>query len=102
PRLLGRPPRPGLERARRAHLLAQRVVRDPDDRGLGDTRMLVQRLLALPRVHVEPAADDQVLLPVDDVEVAVVVLPAHVAGPEPAVRYRRGGRLWLAPVAPHH
>ena len=66
-----------LERDRRAHLLAERVVRDPDHGRLGDRRMLVQDLLDLPRVDVVPAADDQLLLAVHDEEVAVLVDPAR-------------------------
>ena len=47
--------------------------------------MLVEHLLDLARVDVVAAADDHVLLAVDDVEVAVLVLAADVAGGEPAV-----------------
>ena len=44
-----------------------------DDRNRGHGGMLVQRLLDLSRIDVVPAADDQVLLAVDDVVVAVGV-----------------------------
>ena len=53
-----------------ADLLAEALVRDADDRGLGDVGVLVQRGLDLGRVDVLAAADDDVLQPVDDVEVA--------------------------------
>src|SRR5262245_12478527 len=46
----------GLERDRRADLLAERGIRDPDDGCLGDRRVLVERFLDLARVHVVPAA----------------------------------------------
>ena len=75
---------PGLERHGGADLLAEVGVRDADHRRLGDGRVLVEHLLDLPRVDVVAAPDDQVLLPVDDVVVAVVVHPGQVAGAEPA------------------
>ena len=63
-----------------AHLLADALVGDADDRGLGDVGMLVERGLDLGGVDVLAAADDDVLQPVDDVEVALVVEAAEVAG----------------------
>src|SRR5215472_16737042 len=84
------------------HLLAERGVGYPDDRDLGDRRVLVERLLDLARVHVVPAADDHFLLPVDDEEVAVLVGPRQVSGAEPAVGNRLRGRLRPPPVALHH
>jgi hypothetical protein len=70
--------------------------------------MLVEHLLDLPRVDVVAAANDQVLLPVDDVEVAVLVDPGQVTGVEPApIRlpcplHGLGGGLGALPVAFHH
>ena len=63
--------------------------------------MLVEDLLDLPGVDVEPAPDNQVLLAVDDVVVAVLVHGGEVPGPEPAVD--QGGRRLggLVPVALH-
>jgi hypothetical protein len=63
--------------------------------------VLVQDLLDLPRVDVVAAADDQVLLAVDDGEVAVLVDPADVAGAEPPVGDRLGRLLGAPPVALH-
>ena len=91
-----------LQRHSGADLLAQIRMRDADHGHLGDGRVLVQHLLDLPRVHVVAAPDDQVLLPVDDVVVAVGVHPGHVAGAEPSVGDRLGGGLGLVPVALHH
>src|SRR5215510_11732975 len=59
-------------------------------------------LFDLARIDVEPAAYDQVLLPVHDVEVAILVDLGQVACAEPAVLNRFGGGAWLAPVALHH
>ena len=74
-----------------------------DDRGLADGLVLVEDLLDLARVHVVAAADDQLLLAVDDEEVAVLVDLGHVAGLEPAVLVDGLLRLLLAlPVALHH
>jgi hypothetical protein len=50
--------------------------------------MVVRHLLDLAGVHVLPAREDHVLLPVDDVEVAVGVLASEVAAVEPAVTER--------------
>jgi hypothetical protein len=76
-------------------------VRDADHGGLGDRRVLVEDLLDLTRVDVVAAADDQVLLAVDDEEVAVGVLAGQVAGAEPPVGDRLPGRLLAGPVALH-
>src|SRR3712207_5380400 len=64
--------------------------------------VLVEDLLDLARVDVVAAADDHLLLAVDDEEVAVLVDLAHVARPEPAVVVEDlfGGVL-LVPVALH-
>ncbi|HET8607657.1 MAG TPA: hypothetical protein VFL66_11605 [Gaiellaceae bacterium] len=65
--------------------------------------MRVQRLLDLAREDVVAAADDQLLQPVDEVEVAVAVEAADVAGAQPAVRgERRGARGRVLPVARDH
>ena len=65
--------RAGRELHDRADLLAEHVVRDADDGGVGDRRVLEQRGLDLDAVHVLAAADDHVLGPVDDVDEALVV-----------------------------
>ena len=61
--------------------------------------MLVERSFDLGGVHVLAAANDDVLEPVDDVEVAIVVEAAEVAGVEPAVGERLGGLPFTAEVA---
>ena len=73
-----------------ADLLAESLVGHADDRGLGHVGVLVERGFDLGRVDVLAAADDDVLQPVDDVEVAVGVEAAEVAGVEPAVGERLG------------
>ena len=65
-------------------------------------RMLVEHLLDLARVDVVAAADDHVLLAVDDEVVAVGIDAADVAGVEPTVRVDRlGRRVGALPVALH-
>ena len=61
-----------------------------------------ERVLHLDRRDVLAPADDHVLLAVGDGEVALVVEAAAVAGVEPAVDDRVGGRLGLLPVALEH
>ena len=65
--------RAGAQHHVRLHRLARVRVRHADDADLGDAGMLGEHLLDLGRIDVEPADDDEVLGPVDEVEVAVVV-----------------------------
>src|SRR4051812_30956827 len=82
-------------------LLAETIVRDADDRGLGDVGVLVERGFDLGRVDVLATADDDVLDAVDDEQVAVLVDAADVARVEPAVGERLGRRLVETEVAAH-
>ena len=85
----------------RDDLLAVQLVRAAEDAHRRHSFVLEQRILDVTREDVEAAADDQILLPVDDGEVAVVVEPAHVAGVQPAVADRLGRELGRVPVARH-
>src|SRR5580704_2084328 len=85
-----------------ADLLPEDVVGDPDDRGVGDRRMLEQGGFHLDRVHVLAPTDHHVLGPVHDVHESVLVDPGDVAGVEPALREGRRRGLGLVPVAAHH
>src|SRR5262249_52189151 len=64
--------------------------------------MLEQRLLDIARIHVHAAADDHVLLAVDDAEVAVSVLAGDVARIQPAIAQDLRGLIRPIPVALHH
>ena len=77
--------------------LAPLVRRRADDGGVDHRRMRAQDVLDLARVHVVAAADDQLLRPSDDAEVAVGVELADVAGAEPAVGGERLG-VGVGPV----
>src|SRR3954447_18160397 len=90
-----------LQRDRGADLFPQLGVRHAEHGGLGHRGMLVEDLLDLARVDVVAAADDQLLLAVDDEEVAVLVDLGHVATVEPAVLDRVLGGVGLVPVALH-
>ena len=81
--------------------LPARGVGDADHQRLEDLGMLVEHGLHLGRVDVHPGADDHVLEPVDDAEVAVAVQLADVAGVQPAVA-QLGRRLLRAPPVPLH
>src|SRR5262249_25261142 len=72
----------------RLDLLPEHRIRHADDRHLGDERMLGERLLDQQRRDVLAAAADDVLLPVDEVEPAVLVNVAEVAGEEPLAAER--------------
>ena len=67
-----------------ADVLTQRVVGHSEHGGLADTRVGVEDLLDLARVDVISAADDEVLLAVDDEQVAVPVDGGDIAGVQPA------------------
>src|SRR5258708_2520518 len=86
---------------KRDHLLAVPRVGPADDGGLGHCWVLEQHLFDIAGVHVQPAADDHVLLAVDDIEVAVGVHAADVAGVQPAVANRLGGDVRHPVVALH-
>ena len=65
--------------------LAPARVRHAEDARLGHGRMCQQHRLDLGRIDVLAAGDDQVVAPVDDVQVALGVEVAQVAGVQPAI-----------------
>ena len=69
--------------------LAPFLVGHADHRAVLHRGVRPDHLLDLARVHVEPAGDDHVLAAVGDVQVALGVLVADVAGAQPAVDDRR-------------
>src|SRR5574340_571031 len=72
-----------------APLLARRC----DDRGLEHGRMADQRRLDLDGGDVLTAGDDDILAAIADLDVAVRMHHADIAGSEPAVRDRTCGRV---------
>src|SRR6266568_3085819 len=68
----------------RLHLLAEALVRDADHGRLGHRRVGIDDLFDLARVYVEPAAEDHLLLAIDDEELALLVDVPDVSGVEPA------------------
>src|SRR6266545_392339 len=101
--LLLRRRRAGLQDHERLHRLPRPGVRDADHPCLEHRGMGHQDLLDLLRVHVEPRHDHEVLLPVHQVQVAVLVPHRDVAGPQPLPLEQRGlGVLVLVPVPAEH
>src|ERR687895_511030 len=80
----------GRQREHSVHLLAADLVGPADHRGLLDTRMLQEHILDLARIDVLSAADDHVLLAVDEEEEPVLVAVADVARVQPSVPERLG------------
>src|SRR5437870_7112112 len=76
-------------------------VRQPDHRGLLDAGMGQKDLLYLAGADVHPGADDEVLLPVGDLQVALRVEVADIPGPELPAPRGRGGGLRIAEVGGH-
>ena len=64
--------------------------------------MLEQDFLDLAWVYVRAAGDDQILGTVLEVEIAVAVEGADIAGMEPAAFQRGCARLRISPIARHH
>src|SRR4029453_16022092 len=77
-------------------------MRDSDDRRERDRGVLHQQFLDLTRVDVEAAANDQILGTVDDVVVAVCVLPGEIPRTEPAITQDFAGCLGAVEVALHY
>src|SRR5690606_23637414 len=91
---------PGHDRG--GDLLALFRMRQAVHRHLLDLRYLVEILLDLRRPDLEAGHVDHVLHTVDDVHIAVVVHPAHVARVQPATAQGPVGLLRTVPVALHH
>jgi hypothetical protein len=88
---------------RGADPLAESRIGDADRRRLQHLRVLIQHLFDLARIDVGTAADDQLLLAVDDLQIAVTVEHADIAGGEPAVGAEAAGiDLGVLVVADRH
>src|SRR2546422_5887091 len=81
----GRRPGAGPQAQDGARDLARHGVRHAYDRHLGDGRVRREQVLQLAGADVLALADDDVLPPPGDAEVALGVERAEVAGAEPAV-----------------
>src|SRR5260370_28754933 len=99
--LSGGRPLAAPEHDEREHALPHQLILHADHRGLGHLGVGVEDLFDLARVDVESAADDQVLLALDDEEEAVLVGPAHVPGIHPPRPPRPRRLLPVALVAAH-
>src|SRR5947209_20401683 len=84
------------------HLLAVAGIRAADHCRHLDCGMLEQGVLDIAGVDVEATTDDQVLLAVDDEQVAVLVEIAEIAGVQPAVTQRLAAGLGRTPVSLHY
>jgi hypothetical protein len=93
---------PGRPHHERLGQLARLDVGDADDGDVGHARVGHEERLELGRRDLEALELDELLHPVDDREVAVLVEATDVAGVEPAVLVDRVGRgLGVAQVALH-
>src|SRR3984957_17046981 len=82
--------------------LASIGVRRTDNSGFANTREAVENVLHLARPDLEARGGNHVLLAVDEIEPAVLVKEAYVAGMHPAAGENLGRLDRLAPVAGHH
>lgn len=94
-------PVPGCHHDHGADRFAPFFVVQPDDGDIAHPRIVGQDGFDLDRVHVLAPADDHVVLPAGQVEIALAVGPCHVAGAEPSTP--EGGLTLdrLAEVAAH-
>ena len=97
---------PVLARRRNAEAgdaLVAFAVGQADDRELLDPRRGAVDLLQLVGVDVLAAGvEDQILLPPDERQVAVLVEPSKVAGAQPAAGQHLARRLRVVEIARHH
>ena len=84
------------------HLVLAELGRHPDGSGLEHRRMVVHDLLDLVRRDVLAAPPHRVLLAVDEVQIAVLVEGAEVAGVEPQVAPGLERGVGVPVVAEHH
>ena len=92
---------PGLQDDEGVRRFAPAFVRHADDGGLLHRGMPQQHALDFDRRDVLAAADDHVLEPIADLDVAVGMDDGGVAAVEPAAAHRRGRRLRVVVVALH-
>ena len=86
----------------RRDLLAEGGMRNGKHADLAHRGMLSQDGLYFERSDLLAAAIDQILDPTGDRQVAVVIESADIAGSEPPIDKRRGGRVRVIPVAIGH
>src|SRR5439155_10432317 len=85
---------------RQADLFAEPVIGDRERGTARHRRMPHRQILDLRRVDVVAAADDQILLTADDLQIAVQVEAAEIAAHEPARAIERlFGRLLVVEIA---
>src|SRR5215831_2497829 len=83
--------------------LAAIFISDADHGYLLDARVLVDRLLKYARINIEAAAQQHVLGAIDDVDVAILVHVADLAGPHEAVGgHDLGSGIRIFPVPLHY
>src|SRR5262245_55048379 len=92
---------PITERDDRLDGFTPQLIGHADNGDLLDRRMPLDGFFDLARIDVGSAADDHVLLAVEDEHVAAAVHVADVTRVEPSVPADVRGRLRLAPVAAH-
>src|SRR5438093_8545291 len=99
--LVGRDRRACSELHERLRDLAGSFIRLADHSGVGDGRMLAEDRFDFRRPDPESFVLDELLLAVDDEDVAFLVDLAHVTGEEPSVPEYRRRVILLSPVATH-
>ena len=76
----------GVERYGSNHLLTEFLMLGTYDCGFCHGMVFVEHFFNLSGVYIKAAADDKILLTINDEEVSFVVHPTHVTSAEPAIR----------------
>src|SRR3546814_10590134 len=75
--------------------LAQRAMRQSDDRSVDDRGMGAQNILHFGSVDILASSQDHVLDAIDDIDIPVLVHPREVACPNPTIHEGGGGRFGI-------
>src|ERR1700751_4578150 len=92
----------GLQHHTSHHELSPLCIRYPKYCGLTDGRVLVEDGFDLSGVHVLTARDDHVLQAIQNIDKALGVLAADVAGTEHPLPKRELGLIRTIPITVHH
>src|SRR6516165_10032051 len=85
----------------RLHLFAPTLRWHADHGDLAHSGAASERVFDFSGIDVLPTGDNQILDAVVNIEVAIIVEIAGIAGAQPAIRYRLRGRILLTPVLLH-
>src|SRR5699024_6660651 len=84
-----------------SNLLAPLLVRNTKHGRLSYCRVSSEGIFDFSGEYVETTRDNHVFLPVDDVQIALLIYFRDVTGVDPAVDNRLGGKIFSLPITLH-